>query len=213
MKHSNILFAVTLGIISATTIYSRCSKRLDCSQVIYSFSINSKAFPDNDSIFINDTIWIEINCPSSLFDKITQSTVTFSEAQNLGTVIRLHKFIGGDVLNPGVVGAAEDFEFKIIEGSPVSNSINTSTNREFLFTEIQNSYKFKVGVVPKSQGIFSLALLDAANVYTKKNKCDKAGFSITFANTNQHLYFYEQNRPGYTPNEYERTHMYCFKVK
>ena len=213
MKQNSIKSWILLLLIYMTTVYSHCKKRLDCSQTIYTFETNSKAFPDNDSIFIYDTIWVEVTCPTVLLDKISQKAINFSGAENLGTVIRCHKFIGGDLLNPGVIGAAEDFNFVLIQGSSLPNSINPSTNRAFLFNETINSYTFKVGIVPKESGIFSIAVLDAANVYTKQNKCDKAGFSITFANTNQHLYFYEQNRPEYTPSEYERTHMYCFKVK
>lgn len=213
MKLNRIILVLILSVIYLGTVQSHCSRRLNCKETIYTFEIHSKAFPDSDSVSINDTIWIEVVCPTSLLDKLSQNTIDYSAAENLGTVIRFHKFIGGDILNPGVISAADDFTFVLVYGSTVQSSINPSTNREFLFNEANNIYRFKVGVIPKKTGIFSVAVLDAVNVYTKRNKCDKAGFSITFANTNQHLYFYEQNRPGYTPSEYERTHMSCFKVK
>jgi len=213
MKLNRFILTLFLLLVYFLTIQSHCSKKLNCSETIYSFEIHSKAFPDSDSILINDTIWIEVACSTLLLDKFSQNTIDYSGAENLGTVIRCHKFTGGDFLNPGVIGAVDDFYFALIYGSVVQSSINPSTNREFLFNEANNNYRFKVGVVPKKTGIFSIAVLDAANVYTGKNKCDKAGFSITFTNTNQHVYFYEQNRPGYTPSEYERTHIYCFKVK
>jgi len=213
MKPHTFILTIYLLLIYFITVQSHCSKRFNCSETIYSFEINSRAFADKDSIVINDTIWVEVNCPTNLLDKLSQRTINYSNAQNLGTVLQLVEFIGGSILDPGAIGAASDFNINIVYGSIVQSSINPEKNREFLFEEFQNTYRFKVGVVPKKQGIFALAVLDAANVYTKQNKCDKAGFTITFANTNQHLYFYEQNRPGYTPSEYERNHMYCFKVK
>lgn len=202
-----------LIFISYLSIYSSCNKRINCNATVYSFEATIRAFPDSDSLNMGDTIWLELICPARLRDAISGNMIDYSGAENFGTVIGCLEFTGGDILNPGVVGAANDFDFKIIYGSLVSNPINPGTNKEFLFSEIQSTYKFKLGLIPKKTGIFAVSPGNAANVYRRNNSCDKAGFSITFTNTAQHLYFYEQNRPGYTPSEYERTHMYCFKVK
>jgi hypothetical protein len=206
---------VILAMLYVATICGDCSKRKVCfgTSKTYSFAVNGRAFPDSDSLFVNDTIWVEINFPTTLIDNNTQTTINYTDAENLGTDISFIQFIGGSINNPGAVAAANDFDYKLILGTFVFDSYLPEKNKDYLFVQLGSEYKFKLGIIPKKVGNFSFAFGDAANVYTKNNKCDKAGFSITFANTSQHLYFYEQNRPGYTPSEYERTHMYCFKVK
>ena len=204
---------IILFLISCLSIYSSCKKRINCNEIIYSFQTNIKAFPDLDSIYINDTIWLDFSCPTQLLDAYSARTVNYTGAENFGTDVSFLEFTGGSVANPGGIAAADAFEYKLIYGIFIPDNHLPNQNKDYKFIEIGNEYKFKLGVIPKRRGIFTVSPGNATNVYTKNNKCDKANFSITFANTNQHLYFYEQNRPGYTPSEYERTHMYCFKVK
>jgi len=208
-----MLRIIILFFISYVSIYSSCNKRINCNLLIYSFEANSKVFPDADSININDTIWLDFSCPTQLVDNISGKTIDYRDAENLGTDISFLEFTGGSLLNPGGIAAVDAFEFKLIYGIFVPDNHLPDQNKDYKFIEIGNEYRFKLGIIPKRSGIFTFSPGNAANVYTKQNKCDKASFSITFTNTDQHLYFYEQNRPGYTPSEYERTHMYCFKVK
>ena len=83
---------------------------------------------------------------------------------------------------------------------------------QFKFDKINDSFFLKIAVIPKSTGIYALGISDDAGVHRKGDNCTKASFAFQFANTNQHLYYYENNRPGYTISDYERQHMYCFKV-
>jgi len=194
-------------------VYSSCKKKINCNTVIYSFESSVKAYPDVDSINVEDTIWLELSCPTRLRDAYSGNTIDFSGAENFGTDINFFEFTGGSFSNPGVVAAVDAFDYKLIYGVFIPDNHLPNQNRDYGFIEIGNEYRFKLGIIPKRSGIFSFSPGNAANVYTNKNKCDKAGFTLTFGNTNQHFYFYEQNRPGYTPSEYERTHLYCFKVK
>jgi hypothetical protein len=98
-------------------------------------------------------------------------------------------------------------------GNFIPDNLLPEQNRDYGFSEMNNEYKFKLGVIPKQTGTFAIGVDNAANVFRTNDKCTKASFFIKFANTNQHLYFIEQNRPGYTISESESTHAYCFKVK
>ena len=208
-----MLRIIILFFISYLSIYSSCSKRVNCKDIVYSFETNITAYPDLDSLNINDTIWLDFSCSTRLRDVITGTWIDYSDAENFGTAINFHEFKGGSFSDPGVIAAVSAFEYKLIYGVFLPDNHLPEQNRDYKFMEVGNEYRFKLAIIPKRKGNFSVSPGNAANVYTKQNKCDKAGFSITFANTNQHLYLYEQNRPGYTPSEYERTHMYCFKVK
>ena len=209
---TNIQKVATIFLIYLISINSTCKRRIDCSQKIYSFSVPARAYQDRDSININDTIWIEFNELTTFKDDQTGQNVDFSNAANLGFGLTFDKFVGGSITNPGTVGAVSDFSSILIYGTELT-SLLPDRIKSFGFLEEAGRYKFKIGLVAKKEGFFSVSISNAANVYRRNDGCSKAGFSITFANTNQHLYFYEQNRPGYTPSEYERTHMYCFKVK
>jgi hypothetical protein len=101
----------------------------------------------------------------------------------------------------------------LVYGVFVPDDFLPNQNRDYLFIEANSEYKFKLGIIPKRVGVFTFSPSNSGTVRRANDNCSKAVFNITFANTNQHLYVYEQNRPGYTPSEYERTHMYCFKVK
>lgn len=209
---TNVVRTTMVIFVFITTIYATCDKRSDCFNSVYSFSINSKAYPSNDSINISDTIWIEINEPVDMVDGISGNKISYANAENLGLGITIDQFVGGSIENPGTVPAAGKFNYQIQFGYSIQNTFIERV-REFRFLETQGFYKFKVGIIPQQKGIYGIAISNAANLHIKNDKCTKAAFKITFNDTDQHLYLYEQNRPNYNISEYEKTHLYCVKVK
>ncbi len=203
------IYCILLCLIG---IYATCNKRIDCKQNVYSFEAFFKAYPDFDSVQVGDTIWLELNSPTRATDLATNTTTDYSGAENFGTAISYLQIIGGDVTDPGATPSANSFDNVLINGSTVQSSIYLEKIREFLFEEKAGNYEFKIGIVPKKKGLFMLAPGDAAGVYRSSNKCDKASFSLTFKDTDQHLYLYEQKRPGYLLSHYDKGHLYAFKV-
>jgi hypothetical protein len=199
-----------LGILFSF-IFATCNKKIDCSQTTYSFEGFYNAYPQLDSIRVGDTIWIESGIETHLTDILSSQIVDFSGAENLGMAAGYFKLIGGDATNPGVLPSAGSFINVLKKGSeiPVDNPVQ---NRGFLYVQVNNEYQFLLGVVAKDTGIFAISFGNATNVYTSKNNCEKADFSLTFKNTEQHLYFYQNNRPGYQLSQGEKSHAYCFKV-
>lgn len=206
------LTVAILLITAMASTFSTCKKGgLGCTKTVYNFKINMQAYPDKDSIHINDTIWIELNSPTSLTDLRTNQLIDFSRATNLGSAITVVKFIGGSVSDPGAVYSANSFDYVLVVGNKIDNP-STEGVREYTFAEDNKMYHFKLGIIPKQYGIFSIGLSNAANVYRKSDKCTKAEFEINFNNTNQHLYYLQNNRPGYIITGSELTSLYCFKV-
>ncbi len=199
-------------IIYILSVYASCNKHGDCITKTYSFATGIKTYPDTDSLNINDTIWLDFSSPTRLVDLGTSNMIDYSQA-SLSMSIDFLEFTGGSVSNPGVIPAVNAFDYKIIYGTFIPDNLSADKNKDYKVLEISGEYKFKLGIIPKRTGIFSFIPIDANNVFRNNDPCTKAGFSISFANTNQHLYFYLQNRPGYVPSQYEQTHMYCFKVK
>ena len=164
-----------------------------------------------DSIKVNDTIWVELVAPVQLKDFETGRIVDFSGAENFGPSIKYGELFGGDMLNPGGVAAANNFENHIIWGISVPSD-KPDQVRGFRCIEENGFYKFKVGIVSKKRGLYAIGLSNAGGVYRRHNKCDKAAFSLTIKDTDQHLYLYEESRPGYVLTGSDRSHLYIFKV-
>jgi hypothetical protein len=186
---TKITRVTTLLFIYVVTIFATCKK--NCTENIYSFDMKLKAYPNLDSVNINDTIWVEIDEGTTLFDKISNTQKNFSGAGNLGTAIGFQEIIG---TVPQIKNVANDFNYKLINGVLLNNPY-TELIREYQFIEINSRYLFKLGIIPKRQGIFRFIIGDAANVYSKTNNCSKASFSFNFVNTNQH-YYLNPNFPG-----------------
>jgi hypothetical protein len=201
-----MLLRLVAILIVASLVFQECDcTKGGCFDEKFSFEIYSKAFPDSDSVFINDTIWFEINESASLKDFTSNRIVNFSNALNLGSAIGFDELLG----NSQRKDAVSDFNYTLISGTEI-NSVNPARFKEYIFTEVSGRYIFQLGIIPKRTGIFRMGFSDAANVYRKNDNCTKANFKIYFKETNQHLYFNDQNFGISTPMP---SNMYCFKVK
>jgi hypothetical protein len=196
---------IVIIILAFPLFFEKCNCSKDCLDETYSFQIYVKGYPVMDSVAVSDTVWFEINESTSLKDLTRNSIIDFANATNLGSAIGLDELLGSSQRKDAVT----DFSYVLVWGSE-TNSVNPARFKEYIFKEEANKYIFKLGIVPKKQGIFRIGFSDAANVYRKNNSCTKANFKIFFKDTNQHLYFNDQNFGITTPLP---SNMYCFKVK
>lgn len=201
-----MLLKLFITLILTSLIINGCDcKKEGCSDEKFLFEVSVKASPDRDSILINDTIWLEINESVNLKDLTTNTFVNFNNAANLGSTIGFEELLGNSQRQDAVI----DFSYFLTSGTEIS-SINPARFKEYLLKEESGRYIFRLGIIPKKIGIFRIGFSDAANVFIKNNGCKKADFKILFKNTNQHLYFNDQNFGIITPIP---NAMYCFKVK
>ncbi|HVI44135.1 MAG TPA: hypothetical protein VM802_04680 [Chitinophaga sp.] len=210
-----IKFKITIGLllIHLFTCYTTC--RTNCAGVDFSFAIANRIYPDKDSINVGDTIWIEVDVPTQLTDLKTSSEVDYSGAVNLGSAIAFQKFDVGSTTQTGLVEAAEAFKTHLVFGEVIDNSKTpfAKKTKEFRFHETNGRYRFKAGFIATEKGDFMIGPGDANGVYRQQDKCSKASFTITIANTNQHLYLFQNFRPDYVLSESDRKHAYCMRVK
>lgn len=187
MATSIKIFSVGV-IIFSTAVFSTCKKSiLGCTENTYSFDIDAKVFPDKDSINIGDTIWVEINSPTTLTDQFN-TLVDYSNANNLGTVMGFVKVINVSPIQ--LEDAVNDFKLILIAGNEVP-SVNPQLLKEYNFQESGGRYIFKLAIIPKNRGTFSFNLENAANVMRNGNSCPKAIFNFLLKNTtDQHYYLY-----------------------
>lgn len=184
-----------IPLVFASLFLLKCKKlQIDCTQVKYSFKLPVKAFPDKDTINIGDTIWLEIN-ESVTFKNTDGNLINYSGAANLGSAIG---FSYRDTNLKQWVDAADQFFFFLSKGTESTNT-NPKLYREYLFSEQNGIYAFKLGVIPKRKGLYSLILSNSNNTYRNSDKCTKANFSIIFQNTNQHYSLSPFYVPGTNP--------------
>ena len=190
-----------------------CPKFHVCSDSIrYQFSVDTaiSIYPDKDSIHIGDTIWIEMHVPTNLFDSYSSKYIDFSKAVNFGEDIVVGILTGGSILNPGTADASDSVSYILVNGR--NAGISKTGVRNYFFDESNGIYFLKVGIVPKNIGKYYLGFGSPTGVYKKNDYCTKAAFNLFISNTNQHLYYYQENRPGYIMSDYERKRFYFFKV-
>ena len=170
-------------LVAISTIYATCKK--NCLTATYAFKIGVKAIPNLDSINIGDTIWLDINEPTTLQSLESGALINFSNATNLGSNIGFQEVLSATQFR----NAANDFSFKLISGTETLNT-NPQLFRAYLFAEQNNRYVFKLGVVPLTVGVYRLVLGNAANVVRNNSNCERASFQIDFQQTDQHFYFF-----------------------
>lgn len=211
---TRIKVTVGLLLLHLFTSYGSCAKK-NCVDAQFGFAITNKIYPDNDSIQVGDTIWVEVDVPVKLSDLRTNKEVDYSGAMNLGTAVQFLKLGKGNAQAGNATEAAVAFKTVLVLGDVVDNSGTPFSKKvkEFLFKEINGRYRFKVGFIALEMGDFVIGPGNAAGVARFSDKCTKASFNITIADTDQHLYLYQQSRPGYEISPYERSHMYCVRVK
>lgn len=200
-----------LVLVHLLTCYGSCVK--NCLDENFSFAITNRVYPDKDSIQVGDTIWVELDAPVKLLDQESNTEVDYSGAANLGSAIGFLKLEKGNAQVGNVTEAAHSFKTHLVTGEVVPNEKFKAVVKEFLFKETNGRYRFKAGFIALEKGDFSISPGDAAGVYRFRNKCPKAGFRITIADTDQHLYIYQENRPEFEISSYERSHVYCVRVK
>lgn len=180
-----------LIVISITMIFSTCKKRFGCEQTDFSFKIGVKAYPDIDSVNVNDTLYLEINEPVNFKEVNNGATINFANAGNLGMGVSFLEILEGAKTQ----GAIDKFKIYLITGANANNNYDPTSLQEFLFKEEGAFYKFKIAVVAQKAGRFVITISNASNVYQKNNVCNKAFFEINYKETNQHFYFLQQWRP------------------
>lgn len=185
MYGKNIYLALSVVIICTICCGFQCKKSFACAEILHHFEIKLKAFPDKDSINIGDTIWVEVNESTKFKDIDTGMEVDWSGAANLGSALSFIQISGNNEFS---IAPLKMFEFKLIDGTEVK-SLDAIRLKEFTFSERNNRYTFKLGIIPKEKGIYSFLLGNASSVYLKNNHCSKSNFKLNFRYTDQHYYF------------------------
>jgi hypothetical protein len=180
-----------------------------CVEANYSFAFQSQIIPDRDSINIGDTIYLISSFPTKLKDQNTSIEINYSEANNLGSTLGVGELINGDSFPKDAIF---NFSYISVKGR-IYNDRNVASPdgvQQLVYEELNGNYELKVGLITLKKGIYVLGIGDGLGI--GRRACEKASFFISLGNTSQHIYFYQNWRPGYILTESDLKHIYCFKV-
>ena len=201
---------VFVGLIYVFFINSGCPK--PCIEANYSFAVNSQIKPDVDSVHIGDTIFLISSFSNKLTDQSTGKIVDYSNATDIGSALSVFKLIKGDTI---ATDAVFDFSYISVNGRVDNNrSIPRPDGiQQLTYQEVNEKYILKIGLIPKQKGVYGLGLHNGlSNGRKNSSSCEKAGFDISYNNTNQHFYLLTEWKPDNVINDFGKAHGYYFKV-
>lgn len=206
MKKINVVILLTIIAV----INSGCPK--PCIEANLSFSVNSRIAPDNDSVHIGDTIYVESSFPTQLTEQSTGQLTDYSNSTGIGSTLAVSSLPPGDTI---AQDAVFNFDYISVNGRIYNDrSIPRPDGvQQLTYGETNGNYVLKVGLIPKKVGNYILGLGDGLSNGRKKNRnCEKASFNITLINTDQHFYLLKEWKPDLILDDYGRNHGYAFRV-
>jgi hypothetical protein len=195
-----------MSSIMALLLGARCGK--PCKEAQYQFYMQEIFYPEKDSILVGDTLFLTSSHSTTFKDTLSNNLINFNDA-NPGANLRILRFPDNSTT---VVGGINEFTILTLHGMPGGNDNIPEENKGFYFEEKDNNYLLNLAFIPKQKGIYAISLGNSMGTIQRKQSCFKANIEIDNANTNNHLYFYQNFFPGSPISDYTRTHIYCFKV-
>jgi len=141
-------------IFTITTILLLTSCKPEC-EIAYDFEIPVSVYPVNDTINIDDTLWIELN-----FDDMIKETSLNKDIYIGGELKKwgqeaIHIYFNKSTDTLLAIGAqgGGSFSFEMINefgGINIQNAVITSMDFEYN----NNNYHLKSGLIPKETGVY-----------------------------------------------------------
>ena len=181
-----------------------------CVEAVYSFKATAEFVPGQDTIQVGDTLFLVSVIPKRLYDSQSGKQVDYADAPSISNTLNIQELPPNtDIPNDAV----NQFSYYNIKGSVYNETNIPSPGRvqQLRYQSTTVGYALNVAIISKKKGIYFFNIGNGLS-FGRSKQCEKANFETSISNSNQHLYYYEQARPGYTISDYERQHGYCFTV-
>jgi len=205
-KKCTIAMLICIGTAS---IFSTCKKGgiLGCHES-FAYTIDAKVYPDKDTVNIGDTIFVEVNFPTTLTNSTPGEIANLNGASGIATDMGFVKLVND---SPIVLdNAVPDFNFKLIKGREVApTKHDTTLIKSFFFEEANNMVLFKLAIIPKNIGTYSFNIGASPDVEEKNVICPTFTLNYLLRNTTDQHYYLYPGGAGVTPDAAD----YYFYVK
>jgi hypothetical protein len=134
---------------------SKCNEDKDPEYVYMIFEIPIRINPGSAESYVGDTLWISGSFPDTLREYYSKKYYRFPDF-NFKSGICLKELVKLEVYLSEQPGAFDKFSILNMLGSYHQISTNCG-NLEFVYSN--NSYNYKIGLIAKSSGVFTLFFL------------------------------------------------------
>lgn len=193
----------------SSNLFASC-KKSECFGNAYQLKETWSITPQRDSINIGDTLIFSSSFSNRPYDYNTQSNVDFSGNALVGTPFGVRFVKGYNDLKPAI----DSFGFFLIAGRYKDNDISPKHIKDIFWTESNNVYEIKFGIIAKKRGDYSFSVSDAIGRLTEAKECeDGAGIVLSNSNSDNNA---ELSHPYYGVNYVpgtDSTHIFCIRVK
>jgi hypothetical protein len=181
-----------------------------CVGNAYIFATTSNWSLQREIYNIGDTIFLNSSFSKNLNDLVGNYNVDYSNSTGINGSITLFEL---DSIQHLTIDAVEKFNFTPISGNISNNNNKPARIKDYLYQELTNIYSFKLGIIPKSKGIYTMFISDLTSQGIVGKNCTNASFTNTLTNSNKNinLFQYAMNRPPASQFEIDR--IYCFRVQ
>jgi hypothetical protein len=193
-------------------IAASCNKNdtRPCTNGGYAFAVTSEWNPQREIYNIGDTIFLNSSFSKSLLDLIGNFNVDYSNAKSIGGNITCFEL---DSVQHQVVGAVSKFIFVQTTGSVVDNPQLPLEKRNIFYQELNNSYNFKIGIIPKNKGLYAIFISNLNSQGIIGKNCTNADFANTLTNTNKNINLFQYAMNRLPASQFEIDRIYCFRVQ
>ena len=204
-----IVFSSAFGLLTyIVVLLTGCGKT--CLEATYSFTVREHFYPEQDSIKVDDTLWV-VSSHSTIFKDSVSGMQADYKGSAFGLNIGLLNYTDSATIRSGSPGAFDAFTTLLVNGTATGNDNLPNENKGINFEQTQDSFVLKVAFVPKKKGVYGISLGNAGA--TRLNHgCELAAAMVINTNFDNHLYYYQRLVPNSNINSYEQTHLYLFEV-
>ena len=203
-------FYVAIFLVAFSFLFATCKKNKgECIGNAYKLKETWNVLPQKDSINIGDTLIFSSSFSNRPFDFNTNANVDFSGNALIGTSFSMRIVKGlGDLRH-----AIDSFSFFLIEGRFEANDRQPTQIKDIYWTESNNLYKIKIGIVARKKGDYVITIPDAIGRLSKQNECENgAGIVLRNSNVNNNTYLFRSYYGSPVPSR-DSAIIFCIRVK
>ncbi len=174
----------------------------------FSFNVASNIAPESETYKMGDTLFLNSKIPFAISNNMTNEQVNYENNTGISGSLTFAYF---DTSAHLLKASFDKFQIVPYIGNytPINNTPNNGINCSFV--EENRNFQFKIGIIPKQKGIYSLAFNDLSSRGLKNKDCTNANFIMTITNSNKNFNLFQYGL-GYPPDAYLQQHIYCFRV-
>lgn len=153
-----LLFSLTTLFVAAS-----CDNEKPFASQLLTFVLPANIAPSDSLVLVGDTLWITTNVSDSLIEFNTGNKYRLPNYDFGQTSVVIRKLVNNKLGIGDQASAASFFHF-IDKDNQINFLGETYVDIKFIYDKINQSYLFKIGIIPTSTGTFCIYFLGPKNL-------------------------------------------------